>query len=47
MGPDGTGSIGPGSTIGAAEALGTGEPPKRVEEQAPRASTAHRVAARA
>src|ERR671912_368238 len=38
---------GSGSSTGAAVALWTGAPPKRVEVHAPRARTAHRVAARA
>src|SRR5918993_4885419 len=46
-GPDGTASTGSGSSTGAAVALWTGAPPKRVEVHAPRARTAHRVAARA
>src|SRR3712207_830868 len=38
IGPDGTASTGGASTIGAAFALRTGGPPRRVEEHAPRAS---------
>jgi hypothetical protein len=37
MGPDGTASTGGASTMGAAFALRTGGPPRRVEEHAPRA----------